>query len=284
MDEGSLAVDYMMPAGSSLSDTNRVVSHIVTLIHSVPEVASTARRSRQYLRGVEERSQPKDRPDYRRCSRETTAQETGIHIEVGQMLQDMMGDMRSLRPVMQALYASAAQLDGRVDVLTSATQPVDIKLFRENENLFRHWAPIVGPYIAKINGVVDVLNDIENTISGPAVSYQVKPGATAKAGFTPEEVETDSSAILQAETPSTPLVVNSRTYTIRIRFRSAIEVRFEAMNNTLFVKCCWNNGTLRSLAEIVDVAGQTESRVSQLKSRALLRLLQQLEAVGVGAG
>ena len=37
-------------------------------------------------------------------------------------------------------------------------------------------------------------------------------------GFTPQEIELDASAILQGEPAATPVVVNDRAYTIRVRF------------------------------------------------------------------
>ena len=76
----------------------------------------------------------------------------------------------------------------------------------------------MGDAIKKIPGVVDVLNGIENTISGPATMFQVDPVVAARAGFTPQEIELDASAILQGEPAPTPVVVNDRAYTIRVRF------------------------------------------------------------------
>ena len=46
----------------------------------------------------------------------------------------------------------------------------------------------------------------------------VDPVVAARAGFTPQEVELDASAILQGEPAATPVVVNDRAYTIRVRF------------------------------------------------------------------
>src|SRR5580704_2509239 len=43
MDEGGFIVDYIMPPGSSLRETNRVISHVEKLLRSTPEVATTAR-------------------------------------------------------------------------------------------------------------------------------------------------------------------------------------------------------------------------------------------------
>ena len=46
----------------------------------------------------------------------------------------------------------------------------------------------------------------------------VDPVVAARAGFTPQEIELDASAILQGEPATTPVVVNDRAYTIRVRF------------------------------------------------------------------
>ncbi len=45
MDEGGFIVDYIMPAGSSLEETNRVITHIEQILRDTPEVATTSRRT-----------------------------------------------------------------------------------------------------------------------------------------------------------------------------------------------------------------------------------------------
>ncbi len=106
-----------------------------------------------------------------------------LDVEFPQLLQDMIGD------------------------LTSAPEPVVIKLFsRRPAKCWRQWAPRVGDAIKKIPGVVDVLDGIENTISGPAMMFKVDPVVTARAGFTPQEVEVDASAMLQGEPATAPVV------------------------------------------------------------------------------
>ncbi len=45
MDEGGFVLDYLMPAGSSLAETNRVVSHVEQMLRDTPEVESTSRRT-----------------------------------------------------------------------------------------------------------------------------------------------------------------------------------------------------------------------------------------------
>ena len=66
--------------------------------------------------------------------------------------------------------------------------------------------------------MVDVLNGIENTISGPATTFQINPSVAARAGFTPEEIATDAAAILEGEPAAAPVVSDDRPYTVRVRF------------------------------------------------------------------
>ena len=45
MDEGGFVIDYIMPPGSSLQETNRVISHVEQMVRDVPEVESYSRRT-----------------------------------------------------------------------------------------------------------------------------------------------------------------------------------------------------------------------------------------------
>src|SRR5579862_5314974 len=45
MDEGGFVLDYVMPPGSSLQETDRVISHVEDIIRTVPEVESLSRRT-----------------------------------------------------------------------------------------------------------------------------------------------------------------------------------------------------------------------------------------------
>lgn len=271
MDEGNFVVDYIMPAGSSLAETNRVVSHVVSIIDSFPDVETTARRTglQLGLAAVTEANTGDISVQLKSNRSHTTNQiigevrakikqeEPGINIQFGQILSDMIGD------------------------LTSAPQPVDIKLFSGDAALLQHWAPIVAQKISHVNGVVDVLNGIDNTTSGPGVMYKIRPEVTSQTGFMPDEVETDATAILQGATASTPLVLNSRAYTIRVRFPEQYRSSVDAMNNTLLASNAGTTATLGSLADIVDLPGQTE--ILQENLQRYVAVTARLQGTNLGA-
>src|SRR5207247_2773670 len=198
MDACGFTVEYLTPAGTSLAETNRMLTHIEKIISSVPEVASTSRRTglELGLAAVTEANRgdilvrlKKDRSrnidevmeDVRA---KVNAEEPAVRVEFVQVLQDMIGD------------------------LTSEPEPIQIKLFSQNAALLDTWAPKVAGAIRKVKGVVDVLDGIENTISGPAVNFQIDPSVAARAGVTPEEVATDAAAILGGEPAATPVINN----------------------------------------------------------------------------
>ncbi len=272
MDEGGFVVDYIMPAGSSLAETNRVISHVEQILRDTAEVESTSRRTGLQLglaavteantgdvsvklkskrkRGIDEviadvRAEIKDR-------------EPALDVEFIQVLQDMIGD------------------------LTSAPEPIQIKLFAQDPKVLEEWAPKVADAIQKIHGVVDVLNGIDNTISGPAVVFQVDPTTAARAGFTAEEVATDAAAILEGEPAPTPVIVNERAYTLRVRFPERNRASLEAMRDTLLTSSTGKTATLGALATITELPGQTEIRRENLQRDAAVTA--RLEGTDLGTG
>ncbi|HKU23768.1 MAG TPA: efflux RND transporter permease subunit [Terriglobales bacterium] len=271
MDEGAFVLDYTMPAGSSLQETNRVVTHLEQMLHAIPEVQGTSRRTglQLGLAAVTEANtgdisvKLKDKRDrgiqevIAQMRAQVAQQEPGIDVEFVQTLQDMIGD------------------------LTGAPEPIQIKLFSPDAALLAQWAPKVGDAIQKVKGVVDV-SGIENTISGPAVMFQVDPAVAARAGFTPQEVATDASAVLEGEPAQTPVVANDRAYTIRVRFPAADRASLDAMKNTLLVSSTGKTATLGSLATLTDLPGQTEVRRENLQRD--VAITARLEGVDLGSG
>ncbi len=272
MDEGGFVFDYIMPAGSSLSETNRVVTHVLQIIRSIPEVQSTSRRTGLQLglaavteantgdisvklksnrsRGVDEIIS-----DVRRRIEQS---EPELNVDFFQVLEDMIGD------------------------LTGNPDPIDLKLFSEDAGLLNRTAPAVADRIAKIGGVVDILNGVENSVSGPAVTFHVNPTVAAQAGFTPEEVSTDASAILLGDVAATPVVANDRAYNIRVRFPDANRTSLEAMTNTLLVSSIGRTATLGSLATVTEEPGQTEILRQNLQRE--VDVTARLEGMSLGTG
>jgi multidrug efflux pump subunit AcrB len=166
--------------------------------------------------------------------------------------------------------------------LTSAPEPVQIKLFSQDAALLEQWAPKVGDAVRKVPGAVDVLDGIENTISGPAVTFQIDPSVAARAGFTPEEIAVDASAILSGEPSATPIISNDRMYTVRVRFPAANRASLEAMKDTLLTSSTGKTATLGSLATVTELPPQPEIRRENLQRN--VAVTARFEGTDLGTG
>jgi multidrug efflux pump subunit AcrB len=277
MDEGGFILDYVMPAGSSLAETNRVVTHVENIIKAVPEVENTSRRTGLQL-GLAAVTEPntgdiavklkdgKRRPIDDIISEirgKVTTQEPALDVEFTQVLQDMISD------------------------LTGAPQPVVVQLFSPDVDQLTTWAPRVADALGRIQinykkPVVDVEDGIDNTTSGPAVIFKINPAAAAKAGFTTDQLTTITSAIVDGEPATAPMIIDDRPYTLRVRYAAANRASLEAMNNTMIVNANGGAATLGSVSTVQEVPGQTEILRDNLQQEK--EVTARLEGIDLGRG
>lgn len=277
MDEGSFIIDYVTPPGSSLEETNRMITHILEIVHSVPEVASTSRRTglQLGLAAVTEANvgdisvdlkTDRDRDIWEIMDEVRTKvarAEPAVEVEFTQKLQDMIGD------------------------LTSAPQPIDIMMFSPDAKLLNFWAPQVADAIGKIqvhghSPVVDVDNGIESTTSGPAVSFQVNMAAAAHVGFTPQALADEAEAMLDGTPTTQPVVIDDRPYPVRIRYPAEVRSSIEKMNDTMLVAPGGQLANLGSLATMTELPGQTE--ILQDNQQRYVAVTARLEGLDMGHG
>jgi len=277
MDEGGFILDYVTPPGSSLQETDRMVSHMEQIARTVPEVESTSRRTGLQLglaavteantgdisvKLKDKRSRGIDEviADVRA---KVTSAEPAVDVDFVQVLQDMIGD------------------------LTGAPQPVVIKLYSDDVDALKQWAPRVadsigGIYINNKKPVVDVEDGIDNSTSGPAVIFTVDPMRAAKAGFTPDQITTVAASMVDGEPATTPVIVNDRPYTLRVRYPKASRASLEAMSNTLLVNSAGGTTTLGSVATVSEVPGQIEIIRDNLQRD--VEVTARLEGLDLGTG
>jgi CzcA family heavy metal efflux pump len=260
MDEGSFILDYFTPAGTSLSETNRMLLHVEQILHDTPEVEITSRRTglQMGLAAVTEanygdftirlkkrrsRSIEEIIADVRAKIKKT---EPALDVEFTQVLQDMIGD------------------------LSNSPEPIQVKLFAADANLLHEIGPKVAEAISKVPGVVDIQNGVDNTISGPATSFQIDPVVAGRLGFTPTEVAEDATAILDGLLTNDPMIVNGRPYTIRIRLPDEARTSLDSIQNTVFNSSIGRTASLGSLAQVTQLPPQNEIRRENLQQLVLV--------------
>ena len=277
MDEGGFILDYVMPAGSSLQETNRVITHVEQIIRAVPEVENTSRRTGLQL-GLAAVTEPntgdiavklKDKRSrgideiVSQIRAQVVKEEPSLDVEFVQVLQDMIAD------------------------LTGGAQPIVVRLFSPDIDVLTTYAPKVADALGRVQvkyskPVVDIEDGIENTTSGPAVVFNINTQTAAKAGFTADQLATVASAIVDGEPATSPIIINDRPYTLRVRYPAANRASLEAMSNTVLVNSSGGTATLGSMSTVVEIPGQTEVLRDNLQQEK--EVTARLEGVDLGTG
>ena len=151
MDEGGFILDYVAPPGTSLTETDRLLRQVESILRSTPEVQTYSRRTEANQGDffVRLKSRPR-RPitevmDEVRARVEHTV--PGLEIELLQLMEDLIGD------------------------LTAVPQPIEIKLFSDDYGLLQTLAPRVAAAVSRGRGVVDVKDGI--VYAGNALDIRV---------------------------------------------------------------------------------------------------------------
>ena len=236
-----------MPAGSSLEETNRVITDVEKILQSTPEVESTSRRTGLQLGlatvteantgdisvKLKRKSQPQRRRSDRRGARKD--HQAGADARRGVPAAAAGHDRRPHQ---------RARADGDQAILAgsgAAARSGRRRSVRRSRRFPAWWTCSTAS---------------RTRSAGRRRLFQVDQAVAARAGFTPQEVELDASAILQGEPAPTPVVVNDRAYTIRVRFPESDALhRSTPSSNTLLVSSTGKTATLGSLATVDEDAG-----------------------------
>lgn len=277
MDEGGFILDYHTPPGSSLEESNRILLRIEKILHSTPEVENTSRRTGLEL-GLAAVTEA-NRGDF------TVRLKRDRDRNIEEVMDDIRGKIEQSEPGTKVEFVQVLQ--DMIGDLSNEPQAVVIKLFAQDGRVLQETAPRVADAIEKIqigkkHPVVDILDGIENSTSGPVVTYQINPTTAARAGFTPEEIAVDASAILEGEPAAAPVVINDRAYPIRVRFPEQTRASLDNMSNTLVASSTGRTATLGSLAAVQLEPGQIEIRRENLQR--MVEVTASLEGVGLGSG
>ncbi len=260
MDEGSFILDYIMPAGSSLQTTDRALDRVEKILRNVPEVSITTRRTGLQL-GL---------------AAVTEANTGDISVRLkskrSRSIDEIMSDVRQqIKEQVPELDVEFVQvLEDMINDLSNSPEPIQIKLFSNDASLLHDLGPKVQTAIAAIPGIVDTQNGVDNTLSGPATTFQVNPALASRLGFTVQEVAEDATSLLDGLPTINPVIVDGRPYTVRVRMSEDHRTSLSAIENTVFNSTSGHTATLGSLATIKELPPQNEIRRENLEQVVLV--------------
>jgi CzcA family heavy metal efflux pump len=270
MDEGGFILDYVMPAGSSIASTNQVIAHVQKILKSTPEVEDTSRRT-----GLQMGFAAVTESNYGDI---TVMLKDKRSRGIDAVMADVRAQIKRTEPELDVEFTQVLQ--DNIGDLSNAPEPIQIKLFAPDQALLNELGPRVAAEIAKVDGVVDVENGIDNTVSGPATSFQVDPQLAARLGFTPSEVAEDTTSILDGVTVNNPLIADGRPYTIRVRLGEETRRNLQTIRDTVFNSSTGHTASLGSMTTITQLPPQNEIRRENLQQ--LVVVTARLEGTDLG--
>jgi CzcA family heavy metal efflux pump len=260
MDEGAFIADCTMPAGSSLAETNRVVGHVEQILKTIPEVTITSRRTglQLGLAAVTESN----------FGDITVRLKTDRKRSIDDIIAEVRDKVKDAEPTLDVEYTQV--LEDMINDLSNSPEPIQIKLFSTDAKLIQGLAPKVQAAIQAIPGIVDTQNGVDNTLSGPATNFVVDPAVASRLGFTPREIAEDATSLMDGLPADTPMIVDGRPYTVRVRMGPEHRASLSAIENTVFNSATGHTATLGTLAQVQEMPPQNEIRRENLQQVVLV--------------
>ncbi len=251
MDEGGFVLDYRSPSGTSLSETDRLAKQVEALLRATPDVETYSRRTGLQLGGAVTEANEGDffvrlKPFPRRGIDEVIVDVRGriektvpgLEVEMAKLMEDLIGD------------------------LTSVPQPIEIKIFSDDEATLMATSTKVAEAIKKIPGVVDVKSGI--VLAGDALDIRVDRVKAGLEGIDPEAVtsllEGYLEGLVQTQIQKGPKMVGVRLWTppdMRRKTRDIRNLLLRAPDGHLF--------PLSRVASVTPVTGQPQIMREDLK-------------------
>ena len=214
MDEGAFVLDYFLPAGTSLIETDAVARRIEAVLVSIPEVETYARRTGAELG-------PAAATEVSRGDISVRLKPAGArHRSAEEVIDETRA--RLGREVPEARVEFTQVLQDVLNDLSGAPRPIEVKLFGDDYAALRGQATEIAGRIRDVPGLVDLYAGFEG--DAPALSFRVDPARAARLGTTAAEVSADLDAGLRGVVAS---IIRRPDRPIGVRVRYPDAVRFD---------------------------------------------------------
>jgi CzcA family heavy metal efflux pump len=268
MDEGGYVIDYWTPSGTSLQESDHMISRLENILKATPEISGFNRRTgaemglfaTQQNRGdilvkLKPRSErDRDVNDIIAEERDRFAKEApGMTIEFVQILQDMLGD------------------------LEGTPEPIEVKLFGDDVPTLETITTRVAEKMSKVPGLVDLVSPRRGN---PELEVRVDPTRAAKAGFTTQQVSTELANGLLGNV-ATEVRRGDRLVDLRVRYPDSYRFNAAWVHDYPLVTAAGAVVPLSATADITTVAGSSELHREDLKQ--MMPITGRLEGRDMGS-
>jgi len=256
MDEGSIVLDYKAPPGTSLEETNRILTDVEKIIVKIPEVATYSRRTGAQMGFFI--TEPND-GDYLICLKDERKRSTvdviddirkrieatqpALQIDFGQVIGDMLGD------------------------LMESVQPIEIKIFGSDHKTLNDLAKKVASEVEKIEGIEDIFDGI--IIAGPSIEVVPDQQKLAQFKISPSSFQFQLQTMVEGNIIG-GILEKEQVTAIRMIYPNSVKNSLESIKNqSVFLP----DGKLKPIATLSTIGlkeGVAEINRDNLKSVSIV--------------
>ncbi|HEY3355547.1 MAG TPA: efflux RND transporter permease subunit, partial [Polyangia bacterium] len=178
MDEGAFVLDYFLPAGTSLTDTDAVARKIEAVLTSTPEVRTYSRRTGAEL-GPAAATQV-SRGDIMVRLKPAAERKRSADAVIAEVRQ------RVARAAPEARTEFVQVLQDVLNDLAGTPRPIELKLFGDDYAVLRAQARAITDRLKDVPGLVDLYPGFEGL--APELVFRIDTAAAARAGQTATEI------------------------------------------------------------------------------------------------
>ena len=256
MDEGAIVLDYKAPPGTSLEETNSILTEVEKIIVKIPEVATYSRRTGAQMGFFI--TEPNDgdyliqlKDDRKRSTvdviddirKKIEATQPALQIDFGQVIGDMLGD------------------------LMASVQPIEIKIFGSDQKTLNDLAKKVSVEVEKIEGVEDVFDGV--IIAGPSIEVVPDQEKLAQFKVSPASFQFQLQTIVEGNIIGSILEKEQMT-AIRMIYPNSTKNSLQSIRNQFVFLPDGKLKPLTTLATIGLKEGVAEINRDNLKSVSIV--------------
>ena len=256
MDEGSIVLDYTTPPGTSLEETDKILREAEKIIVSVPEVEAYSRRtgtemgffitepnSGDYLIQLKKNRDKTTNDVIEELRQKIESTQPALRIDFGQVIGDMLGD------------------------LMASIQPVEIKIFGNDQKKLQELSRQTSEIIADIPGIADPFDGI--VIAGPSITVQPNYSKLAQYGITPANLQYQLQTSLEGNVVGN-LFEKEQYSVIRLVYPGSRKLSMSDINNLQIFLPDGRLKPMHELATVIINPGDAEIQRSNLQSMGVV--------------
>lgn len=216
MDEGAFVLDYFMPAGTSLAETDRVLRRVEDVLLETPDISGYIRRTGAELGLFATESFTGDIL--------VSLKPPGERRPMDRILDDLREELAKKVPELETEFVPLVQ--DQINDLAGVSKPIEVKIFGPNQAKLRELAQQAAKLVEEA-GAKDVNSNVR--LGNPDLLVRRRPIAASQAGLTAADVESQLQAALYGQVAST-LPEQDRITNIRVRYPDRVRYDREGLS------------------------------------------------------